>query len=79
MDHIKNNLDKYSEYKSKSTELDSIRKKIIEITGISPVSLKIKNETLYIKANNNYEALELRMKISSLEKSFEFKKISVSN
>ncbi len=29
MDHIKNNLDKYSEYKSKSTELDSIRKKII--------------------------------------------------
>ena len=26
MDHIKNNLDKYSEYKSKSTELDSIRK-----------------------------------------------------
>ncbi len=79
MDHIKNNLDKYSEYKSKSTELDSIRKKIIEITGISPVSLKIKNETLYIKAKNNYEALELRMKISSLEKSLEFKKISVSN
>jgi len=79
MDHIKNNLDKYSEYKSKSTELDSIRKKIIEITGISPVSLKIKNETLYIKANNNYEALELRMKIPSLEKSLEFKKILVSN
>lgn len=68
MDHIKNNLDKYSEYKSKSTELDSIRKKIIEITGISPVSLKIKNETLYIKANNNYEALELRMKIEHLNK-----------
>jgi hypothetical protein len=68
MDHIKNNLDKYSEYKSKSTELDSIRKKIIKITGISPVSLKIKNETLYIKAHNNYEALELRMKIEHLNK-----------
>lgn len=78
MDHIKNNLDKYSEYKSKSTELDSIRKKIIKITGISPASLKIKNETLYIKANNNYEALELRMKISSLEKNLEFKKIQVA-
>lgn len=68
MDHIKNNLDKYSEYKSKSTELDSIRKKIIKITGISPVSLKIKNETLYIKANNNYEALEMRMKKEHLNK-----------
>jgi hypothetical protein len=77
MDHIKNNLDKYSEYKSKSTELDSIRKKIIEITGISPVSLKIKNETLYIRANNNYEALELRMKISSLEKSLDFQEIKI--
>jgi len=77
MDHIKNNLDKYSEYKSKSRELDSIRKKIIEITGISPVSLKIKNETLYIKANNNYEALELRMKISSLEKSLDFQEIKI--
>ena len=77
MDHIKNNLDKYSEYKSKSTELDSIRKKIIEITGISPVSLKIKNETLYIKAKNNYEALELRMKISSLEKSLDFQEIKI--
>jgi len=68
MDHIKNNLDKYSEYKSKSTELDGIRRKIIKITGIIPVSLKIKNETLYIKANNNYEALELRMKIEHLNK-----------
>jgi len=77
MDHIKNNLDKYSEYKSKSRELDSIRKKIIEITGISPVSLKIKNETIYIKANNNYEALELRMKISSLEKSLDFQEIKI--
>lgn len=77
MDHIKNNLDKYSEYKSKSTELDSIRKKIIEITGISPVSLKIKNETLYIRAKNNYEALELRMKISSLEKNLDFQEIKI--
>ena len=31
---------------------------------------------LMAKANNNYEALELRMKISSLEKILEFKKIS---
>ena len=67
MDHISKSLKKYSKIQDKSDELTEIKNKITKCTGIEPESLKIKNETLYIKAKNNYEAVELRMKTQKLE------------
>ena len=68
MEHIKDNLKKYSNLKNKSDELVSIRAEIMMATGIEPESLKLKNKTLYIKAKNNYEAVELRMRIENINK-----------
>ena len=68
MEHIKDNLKKYSNLKNKSDELASIRTEIIKATGIEPESLKLKNNILYIKAKNNYEAVELRMQIENINK-----------
>lgn len=75
MDHISKSLKKYSKIQDKSDELTEIKNKIIKATGIEPESVRIKNNTLYIKAKNNYEAVELRMKkerISSFLKFDEF-------
>ena len=68
MEHIKDNLKKYSNLKTKSDELASIRAEIMMATGIEPESLKLKNKILYIKAKNNYEAVELRMRIENINK-----------
>jgi len=62
MDHISKSLKKYSKIQAKSDELSDIKNKIIKATGIKPESVSIKNNTIYIKAKNNYEAVELRMK-----------------
>lgn len=67
MDHISKSLKKYSKIQDKSDELTEIKNKIIKATGIEPASVRIKNNTLYIKAKNNYEAVELRMKTQKLE------------
>ena len=67
MDHISKSLKKYSKIQDKSDELTEIKNKIIKATGIEPETVRIKNKTLYIKAKNNYEAVELRMKTQKLE------------
>jgi hypothetical protein len=67
MDHISKSLKKYSKIRDKSDELTEIKNKIIKASGIEPESVRIKNNTLYIKAKNNYEAVELRMKTQKLE------------
>jgi len=67
MDHIKKDLKKYGSFKSKLDELTLIKNKIKESTGIEVSSVSIKNNTLTIKANNNYEAVELRFKKNTLK------------
>lgn len=78
MDHIKYSLEKYSTLKSKSDDLMKIKNKIFKLTGIEPESLKIKNDTLYIKAKNNYEAVELRMQIEIISTKLIFKTIKIN-
>lgn len=78
MDHISKSLKKYSKIQDKSDELTEIKNKIIKATGIEPESVRIKNNILYIKAKNNYEAVELRMnseKIFSLLNNIKIKVI----
>lgn len=70
MEHIAKSLSKYGDNKKQIAELDKIRAEIVKNTGINPVSLKIKNKTLYIKVNNQYEALEIISKESTILKDF---------
>ncbi len=77
MEHIKDNLKKYSSLKEQSDELSLIKQRIIEITKIEPESIKIKNDTLYIRAKNNYEAVELRMQIGRIKKMFSFEDLKI--
>jgi ribosomal protein L14E/L6E/L27E len=70
-------LSKYKGLKSKSDDLALIKKKIIKITGIEPESIKLDKNNLRIKCKNNYEALEVRYKIESINKEFEEYKISI--
>ena len=77
MEHISKKLKKYSPLAKKQSELEVINKKIIKATNIKPQSLKIKNNTLYIKASNNYEALELRFKIDKIKAKIIYKIIII--
>lgn len=60
MEHISKSLKKYSQSKHQLVELDKIRAEIYKTTGINPISLKIQNNTLIVKVNNQYEALEVK-------------------
>lgn len=71
MEHISKSLKKYTQNKQQIAELDKIRAEIVTKTGINPVSLKIKNKTLYVGVNNQYEALEIRNFQSSVLASLE--------
>jgi hypothetical protein len=79
MDHISKSLKKYSKIQDKSDELTEIKNKITKCTGIEPESLKIKNETLYIKAKNNYEAVEMRHQSERLKNILDYKSIKFFN
>ena len=70
MEHITKSLSKYGDNKKQIAELDKIRAEIVKSTGINPVSLKIKNQTLFIKVNNQYEALEIINKESIILEEF---------
>lgn len=60
MEHISKSLKKYSKSKQQLVELDKIRAEIYKATGINPVSLKIQNNTVVVKVNNQYEALSIK-------------------
>ncbi len=74
MEHIGDNLksSKYSSIYSKSQELARIKEDIIKTTGFEPKSVMIKNNFLIIKANNDYEAVELRMCIGTLSRNSKY-------
>ncbi|MCX6806426.1 MAG: hypothetical protein NTY56_03205 [Patescibacteria group bacterium] len=67
MDHIKKDLKKYGSFKSKLDDLLIIKNAIKKSTNIEPESVSVKNGVLFIKTNNNYESLELRMQIDRLK------------
>ncbi len=67
MDHIKKDLKKYGSFKSKLDDLLIIKNAIKKATSIEPESVSVKNGVLFIKTNNNYESLELRMQIDRLK------------
>ncbi len=67
MDHIKKDLKKYGSFKSKLDDLLIIKNAIKKSTSIEPESVSVKNGVLFIKTNNNYESLELRMQIDRLK------------
>ncbi len=67
MDHIKKDLKKYGSFKSKLDDLLIIKNAIKKATNIEPESVSVKNGVLFIKTNNNYESLELRMQIDRLK------------
>jgi hypothetical protein len=79
MDHISKSLKKYSKIQDKSGELADIKNKIIKATGIEPESVRIKNNTLYIKAKNNYEAVEMRHQSERLKNILDYKSIKFFN
>jgi hypothetical protein len=62
MQRVSDNLGKYKEINTKKRELEQIRADIFQQTNIKPTSLKIINNTLVIRAKNQYEAIELRNK-----------------
>ncbi len=69
MEPISKNQDlkKYSKLQSGASELVVIKNKITKLTGIEPESVMIRQGTVIIKAKNNYEALELRTKLATIE------------
>ncbi len=69
MEPISKNQDlkKYSKLQSGASELVEIKNKITKLTGIEPESVMIRQGTVIIKAKNNYEALELRTKLATIE------------
>jgi hypothetical protein len=77
MDHIKKDLKKYGSFKSKLDELTLIKNKIKESTGIEVKSVSIKNNTLNIRANNNYEAVEMRHQSERLKSVLDYKSIKI--
>ncbi len=79
MEHISENLksSKYSSLKKQSDNLVIIKNQIATETGITPEAVMIKNDTLIIRAKNNYEAVELRMSKNSIESITNIKKIQI--
>jgi len=69
MEPISKNQDlkKYSKLQSGASELVEIKNKITKLTGIEPESVMIRQGTIIVKAKNNYEALELRTKLATIE------------
>ena len=69
MEPISKNQDlkKYSKLQSGASNLVTIKNKITKLTGIEPESVMIRQGTVIIKAKNNYEALELRTKLATIE------------
>ncbi len=69
MEPISKNQDlkKYSKLQSGASELVEIKNKITRLTGIEPESVMIRQGTIIVKAKNNYEALELRTKLATIE------------
>ena len=69
MEPISKNQDlkKYSKLQSGASELVDIKNKITKLTGIEPESVMIRQGTIIVKAKNNYEALELRTKLATIE------------
>ena len=64
MDKIKLTGSKYLNYKNNQDKIKEIKQYVINKTSIKPDSIKISNGKFIIKTNNQYEAIEIRMKLS---------------
>ena len=57
------------DFKNKSDKLEKIKQHIISKTGYEPKSIRIVKDSVVVEAQNNYEAVEIRLKLGSyLEK-----------
>ena len=63
MEKINIKQSSYGDFKKGQNKLAEMKKYLIDKTGLVPKSIKISNSKVIIKANNNYEAIEIRMKI----------------
>lgn len=59
LEHISKSMGKYRSNDLMS-ELSKIRKDIIQATNIDPVSIKKQHGQYIVRANNQYEALEIK-------------------
>ena len=64
MDKIKLTDSKYLNYKNNQDKIKAIKQYVINKTSIKPDSIKISNSKVIIKTKNQYEAIEIRMKLS---------------
>jgi hypothetical protein len=53
----------YGDFKKDQNKLEEIKKNILKKTGIEPKSVRLSSGKVIVKANNNYEAIEIRLKI----------------
>ena len=54
---------KYGNFKNDQNRIEAIKQTIIDKTGIVPASIKLSNSKIIVKTKNNYEAIEIRMKL----------------
>jgi hypothetical protein len=54
---------KYGNFKNDQNRIEAVRQNIIDKTGILPASIKLSNSKIIVKTKNNYEAIEIRMKL----------------
>jgi len=54
---------KYGNFKNDQNRIEAIKQTIIDKTGIVPSSIKLSNSKIIVKTKNNYEAIEIRMKL----------------
>mgnify|MGYP003353114592 CR=1 FL=1 len=64
MDKINLTGSKYLSYKNNQDKIQAIKQYVINKTGIEPDSIKMSNSKVIIKTKNQYEAIEIRMKLS---------------
>ncbi|MSR68554.1 hypothetical protein EXS66_02095 [Candidatus Saccharibacteria bacterium] len=57
------NSGRHRHFKARAEELAVLKNKITELTGYEPETVRIKNDILYVKGRNQYESLEMRLKL----------------